>query len=293
VAFYRPVSDSLFSQQVLEAWQAAASAQGLRWDQSETFAAAAVQPDLRLALISAEAAAPGLDLAQVAAAAPQTHFVVFGAADLQPAQNLTVVHPPAVDQQGFLAGVIAAMLTADWRVGVLSVSDTPAGRAARSAFLNGAAYFCGLCNPFYGPIVDYPVYVELPAASSSAEWQAAAGQLIAQSVKTIYLPPNVNDAGLLTYLADNGVAVITGYAPPAQPGKNHLVSILPDEQALLALPASILGGQAGSQVDLPLTLANVGEKFGLGRQRLAQQTLDDLQAGFIDTGVDPATGEKR
>jgi len=212
---------------------------------------------------------------------------------LQPAQNLTVVDLPSMDQQGFLAGVIAAMLTADWRVGVLSISDNPTGRAARTGFLNGAAYFCGLCNPFYGPIVDYPVFVELPAAASSAEWQAAAGQLIAQSVKTVYLPPAVNDPDLLTFFADSGVDVITGYAPSTQPGKNHLVSILPDAQALLTLPASILGGQAGSQVILPLALANVGEKFGLGRQRLAQQTLDDLQAGFIDTGVDPATGENR
>ena len=112
-------------------------------------------------------------------------------------------------------------------------------------------------------------------------------------MKTVYLPPAVNDPDLLTFFADSGVAVITGYAPPAQPGKNHLVSILPAEQALLTLPANILAGQAGSQVTLPLMMANVGEKFGLGRQRLAQQTLEDLQAGLIDTGVDPATGEKR
>jgi hypothetical protein len=43
-----------------------------------------------------------------------------------------------------------------------------------------------------------------------------------------------------------------------------------------------------------LTLLDVNPAlFSPGKQRLAQETLDDLLAGFIDTGVDPVTGESR
>ena len=284
-AFYRPGSNSLFSPELTAAWQTEVETQGLRWQQAETFGPADLQPGLRLALISPEAVEPGVDLSQLAASAPQTRFVVFNEPGLQPSQNLSVVGPQHYDQQSFLAGSIAAMLTPDWRVGVLSFSDTADGALVRSSFLNGATYFCGLCNPFYGPIVDFPVFIELPASASSSEWQAAADQLIARTVKTIYLPPAVGSAELLNYLDAKGVAVITGYSLIDQPGKNHLVSIIPDQQALFDLPTKVMDSETGSQIELPLALAQIGEKFGLGRQRLALQILADLQGGFIDTGV--------
>ena len=76
-------------------------------------------------------------------------------------------------------------------------------------------------------------------------------------------------------------------APRGQPpsGLSQKVSkLLPD----------LLAGKAGEKVVMPLSLLDVNaDLFSPGRQHLAQETLDDLLAGFVDTGVDPATGENR
>jgi len=43
-----------------------------------------------------------------------------------------------------------------------------------------------------------------------------------------------------------------------------------------------------------LTLSNVNTSLlSPGRQRLVEKTLQDLAADYIDTGVDPLTGESR
>ncbi len=289
-AFFAPGPGSAFAQTALSEWQAASAASGLLWEQRPSLSAADLAPSLKLALVFAGALAPGADLAQLAAAAPQTQFVAFGFSGLAPAPNLTVAGALPPDQQGFLAGAIAALLTPDWRVGVIAIADTPEDRAQRSGFLHGAAYECGLCISPTGPIVDYPVYVELPAAASSAEWQAAAQELLNKSVKTIYLPPGVADAGLLDLLSGSGAALIAGAPLPAG---SPLATILPGEKPLLDLAPQILAGQSGGQVALQWQLTASGAAFSPGRQRLANQLLADLQGGFIDTGVDPQTGENR
>jgi hypothetical protein len=45
---------------------------------------------------------------------------------------------------------------------------------------------------------------------------------------------------------------------------------------------------------LPLALQHVNPQLvSPGRQRLVEEMLAELRAGYIDTGVDPATGESR
>jgi hypothetical protein len=56
------------------------------------------------------------------------------------------------------------------------------------------------------------------------------------------------------------------------------------------LDGSIAGGQS---LLVPIEFTNINPSiFTPGKQQLAQQTLSDLQAGYIDTGVDLTTGEK-
>ena len=67
------------------------------------------------------------------------------------------------------------------------------------------------------------------------------------------------------------------------------VSLRPAEilPVVLELLPDLLNGEAGVKIAMPLTLLDVNpDLFSPGRQRLAQETLDDLLAGFIDTGVD-------
>ena len=129
-------------------------------------------------------------------------------------------HP---DQQGFIAGVIAAMLSNDWRVGVISLSDTVEGHAARTGFLNGVVYFCGLCRPAHPPFYEYPLVYELPSTATSAEWQEAANYMVDHDVLAVYVFPQAGDESMLSILAAGKINIISSgepsYRRPLQLGR--------------------------------------------------------------------------
>ena len=191
------------------------------------------------------------------------------------------------DHQGFIAGYLAALVTDDWRVGVLASSDTAAGLAERTGFLTGATYYCGLCNPAYPPYNDYPLYAEAPAGSSTTAWQVAADLLIEQGVQTIFLAPGVGDPALVDYLVQSGVAIIGTGAPPENAQANWVASVQPDYAVVLEEVASRAVSETVSG-DFPaeyrVTYINAG-RFSPGRQMNLEKMLDDLIGGLIDTGV--------
>lgn len=280
------------SQATLQGWQQAEGAAGLRWELRQGLVASELSPDLRL-VVAYPGSISGSDIMGLAAAAPQVQFLSVGLEGVSPASNLTAAGPLRSDQQGFMAGLLAAMLTPDWRIAVISTSDSPAGLAARNGFLNGATLFCGLCNPYHGPIVDYPLYIELPVNSGSAEWQAAAQALLDKSVETVYLAPGVADPDMLALLAQNNVQLIGSYPMPPGMQAHWVASILPADSGLYQLLPGLLVGDSAGQVALPLDFFDIQEALSPGKERLARQYLADLLAGYIDTGVDPSTGEVR
>ena len=242
------------------------------------------------------ALAPTDNLASLAVNAPSTQFLAIGVPDLQPGQNLSLVGSPAgrPDQLGFMGGYIAALITKDWRVGVISTEDG-SGMAARQGFFNGAIYYCGLCRPSYPPFYQYPLYSELAPGASAADRQAAADYLIDQAVETVYIAPGAGDDSLLEYLAQAGVNLI-GSSPPPVTVQNQWVATLQTDSvsAVRKLWPDLLKGQGGANLESPIYIRDANEKlFSLGRQRMAQHTLEELQAGFIDTGIDPSMGEAR
>jgi hypothetical protein len=111
---------------------------------------------------------PANGLEALAESTPGTQFLAFGVEGVQPASNLSVLNSAAgrPDQLGFLAGYLAAAITEDWRVGVVSEASTAGGKAASLGFRHGVTYFCGLCLPVYPPFPNrgYPVQVDLPEA---------------------------------------------------------------------------------------------------------------------------------
>jgi hypothetical protein len=294
------LADQEADQTQVSAWQTALHAQiteaGLRWQVRQRLDTEDLTPELRLVI----ALPPDPGVAALAAAAPQTQFLAVNIPDVQVAANLSTIGAQGArpDQEGFIAGVIAAMITPDWRVGVIGVSDTVEGQAAKNGFLNGVEYFCGLCNPAHSPIglaYDYPLYVELPSNAMSIEWQTAASYLIDHVTQTIYLTPGMNDEATLNYLAEAGADLI-GYGTPSEALRPHWIAsmnsdLLPVVQELIP---ELLQGQGGQELPLPLVLSNINtDVFSPGKQNLASQTLQDLLAGYIDTGVDLATGESK
>jgi len=266
---------------------------GLRWQVRQQLSLDDLIPALRLVV----AIPPDPGLAQMAASAPETQFLALGIPGLQASPNLTSIGAQASrpDQQGFIAGVIAAMLSADWRVGVISLSDTVEGKAARTGFLNGVVYFCGLCRPAHPPFYAYPLIYELPSTATTVEWQEAANYMVDHEVQTVYVYPDTGDEAMLSILANAKVNIISSGEPPQSAQSSWVVSLTTDPLALIQsqveglLNGSITGGQS-LVVPIQFTYINPAI-FTPGKQRMAEQILSDLQAGFIDTRVDLTTGE--
>ena len=268
---------------------------GLRWQVRQRLTENDLIPSLRLVVV----VPPDPGLSVLVASAPDTQFLAVGIPGLEAAPNLTSIGTDGdrPDQQGFIAGVIAAMLSDDWRVGVISLSDTVEGRSARTGFLNGVVYFCGLCRPAHPPFYEYPLYIELPSTASTAEWQEAANYMVDHAAVTVYVYPGAGDESMLSILATAKVNIISSGEPPRAARSSWVVSLTTDPLPLIQsqvkglLDGSLSGGQS---LVVPIQFTQTNQlKLTPGKQRLAGQILSDLQAGYIDTGVDLTTGEFR
>jgi hypothetical protein len=263
-----------------------AAGSGLRFE----IRSAQAQPDLAGPIRMVVSLPPDPGLLAMAAAAPGIHFLSVGISGIEPTTNLSVITASRTNsaEAGFLAGYIAATTTPDWRMGVLSASDTAAGVAARQGFLNGAIYFCGLCRQTYPPYFNYPLFAEAPAASSPVEWQSTADGLVEKAVRAVYVSPEAGDQTLFAYLAEAGVNLIGEGPPPAAIRDRWIASIRGDYiKALGEAWPDLLAAEGGLSFSASLHLADVNDElFSPGRQRLVEELLNDLLMGLIVTGVD-------
>jgi hypothetical protein len=289
-----PAADSSGGARLQEALQNLAVESGLELNIVPSLTPQALGSEVRLVVV----APPGDNLAELAAASPQTSFLAVGIPGLQAGGNLSVIGPQGErpDLQGFLAGYIAAVITDDWRVGVIGLTDVPAGQAASQAFLSGAEYFCGLCNPPFPPFA-YPLLAELPAAAAASEWQALADDLTSteKDVRTIYLAANAGGQDLISYLAGKNINLIGSQLPPNEYKDRWAATVFADPlPALETMWPELMNGSTGLEQPMPVGYNDVNPAiFSPGRQKLVDRLLQDLQAGLIDSGVDPLTGEAR
>jgi hypothetical protein len=252
--------------------------------------------DLQLApetrLVAALPPDPGV--ANLAAANPQAQFLAVGIPGVTVTSNLSQIGSDGErpDQQGFLAGYLSAVLTPDWRVGVISHSGSPEGKAAQNGFTNGVIFYCGLCRPSYPPFIQYPILVDLAAVTDP---QAAVDSLVSNAVKTVYVSPAANDQALLDTLAQAGLQIIGSGSPQPQIAEQWVAGLSMDEMgAVRQVWPRLLAGEGGLNLSTPLALVERNPAlFSPGRQRLVDKMLTDLLAGYVDSGVDPQTGEKR
>ncbi len=164
--------------------------------------------------------APDPGAAAIAQAIPSVPVLAVGIPGIQSGANLNTIPLTEArpDLQGFLAGYLAAVVTPDWRVGVISQNETPQGQSSSLGFTNGVIFFCGLCRPAYPPFTAYPVLVNLPTGSGQAEIQAAVDLMVSSGVKTVYVAPSANEESLLQGLAQAGLWLIGSVPPPTWPG---------------------------------------------------------------------------
>jgi hypothetical protein len=264
-----------------------AQGSGFRLQVRNSLTAADLEPGLKIVI----ALPPDPGLAALAAAAPQVQFLAINIPDIAPAGNISVLgNSSQTDVAGFLAGYTAAMITDDYRIGMLMPKDNADAIRALNAFAKGMAFYCGLCRPFYILPWTFPQYLEIPDSEDKANYHAWADILMQQyKVETIYLYPGIDTPELENYIGESGLSNMIGMTSPAPPPAGWVMTIQPDViKAIQNAWPGLVAGQGGVTVQSPLGLADVDSTLlSPGKQRLVEQTLKDLQSGLISTGANP------
>jgi hypothetical protein len=245
------------------------------------FTAADLEPGLKILI--AVSADPGI--AALAAAAPQVQFLAVNIPDITPGGNISVLgNNTQNDLAGFLAGYTAALITDDYRIGMMIPKDNADAIASLNAFANGMKYYCGACKPLYFFPWTYPQYIEIPAAEDVNNYHAYADILMLQfKVNTIFVYPDVYTEDLVNYIGTTGTSMI-GTKVPAQKPAGWVMTIQPDViKGIQNAWPQLIGGQGGITVQSPIGITDVdSDLLSPGKQRLVEQTLTDLQAGRIN-----------
>lgn len=257
-----------------------AQASGMRFQVRNSLTAADLEPGLKIVI--ALLTDPGLS--ELAATAPDVQFLAIGIPGIEAGGNISILgNSSQAEVVGFLAGYTAAMLTDDYRIGMLMPRDSNEAIRMLNSFNNGRTYFCGLCRPYFILPWSFPQYLEISAEEDVNNYDAYADILILQyKVGTILIHPDIHTQDLVDYIGTTGVYMI-GTVTPEQRPAGWVMTIQPDTiQAIQIAWSQLLVGQGGLTVQSPLGLSDIDPGILTpGKQRLVQQILDELQAGLI------------
>lgn len=259
---------------------------GLRFQVRNAFTEADLEPGLQTVI--AVSTDPGI--AALAAAAPQVQFLAINIPNITAGGNVSVLGNNAqTDTAAFLAGYTAALISDDYRIGMMMPKDNADAIRALNAYTNGMVFYCGTCprNFFYA--WSYPQYIEIPADVDVNTYNAYADILILQyKVNTIYIHPDVYTEELANYIGTTGTTMI-GTISPEQLPAGWAMTIQPDViKAIQNAWPDLLSGKGGVTVQSPLGLADVDpEIITPGKRRPVEQMLSDLQAGLINIDTVP------
>jgi len=277
-----PEADQNLVQAIQETVSQSATEAGMRFQ---------VHPALSLDLINTEdvqwviALPPAVGLNDLVMATPHVRYLAIGVEGQVAAPNLSVIVATenGHDQQGFMAGYLAAVMTPDWRVGVISIADSEAGQLARRSFITGAKFFCGFCSPTYPPYQEYPLYVQMNGAATLAEWQAAADLLLQKNVETIFVVSGAGDENLLRYLASSSIHLIGTASPPDDLRETWVATLgYHPLDAFQKFWPEFLAGTDGRTVTIPLSLFDINSNWiSPGQVGLVEKMLLEVQSGYI------------
>jgi len=277
-----PDTSNLYQKTVYDLTQTS----GYRFQVRNTLTPAELEPGLQVVI----AFPPDPGIAALAASAPQVQFLAINIPEVTAGGNISVLgNNSQTDISGFLAGYTAAMITDDYRIGMLLPKDNADALRALNAYASGMAYYCGSCRPLYFYNWTYPQYLEIGADEDKANYDAYADILMLQyKVQTIYLYPDIATPDLETYIGTTGTSMIGTVSPEQRPA-GWVMTIQPDIiKAIQNAWPDLIAGKGGITVQSPLGLGDIDPTLlSPGKQRLVEQTLSDLQAGLINTGANP------
>jgi basic membrane lipoprotein Med (substrate-binding protein (PBP1-ABC) superfamily) len=277
-----PDTSNLYQKTVYDLTQAS----GFRFQVRNELTTADLEPGLQVVI----ALPPDPGIAALAAAAPQVQFLAINIPEVTAGGNISVLgNNSGTDVSAFLAGYTAAMITDDYRIGMLMPKDNAEALRALNAYASGMAFYCGSCRPLYFYSWTYPQYLEIGADEDKANYDAYADILMLQyKVQTIYLYPDIATPDLETYIGTTGTSMIGTVSPEQRPA-GWVMTIQPDIiKAIQNAWPDLVAGKGGATVQSPLGLSDIDSSLlSPGKQRLVEQTLSDLQAGLINTGASP------
>jgi hypothetical protein len=261
-----------------------AQASGYRFQVLNNLSPNEIEPGLRIVI----ALPPDPGIAALAAAAPNAQFLAINIPGVSPGGNVSALGGSSQsDIAGFIAGYTAAMVTDDYRIGMLLPKADNDAIRTYNAYVTGMRYYCGLCRPVYFYQYGFPQYLEIAADENPDFFDSYADILLQQyRVRTIFVHSSVFTPDLVNYIGTTG-AYALGTTSPEQRPAGWIMTIQPDViKAIQSAWPSLVNGQGGITVQSPLGLSDVdADILTPGKLRLVEQTLNDLQAGLISTGV--------
>ncbi|HXQ33227.1 MAG TPA: hypothetical protein VN843_04320, partial [Anaerolineales bacterium] len=246
-----PETSNLYQKTVYDLAQAS----GLRFQVRNTLTPPDIEPGLKVVIVLP----PDPGVAALAAAEPNVQFLAINLPDITAGGNISVLgNNSQSDISAFLAGYTAALITDDFRIGMMIPKDNADAIRSLNAFANGMKFYCGLCRPLYYYQWAFPQYIEIGADEDPANYDAYADILMLQyKVSTIYLYPDIAIPELITYIGTTGASMIGTKTPEEQPA-GWVMTIQPDViKAIQNAWPNLVSGQGGITVQSPLGLADI------------------------------------
>jgi len=253
---------------------------GFRFQVRNALTPAELEPGLQVVI----AFPPDPGIAALAATAPGVQFLAISIPGVTAGGNISVLGGNTQsDFAAFLAGYTAALITDDYRIGMMIPKDNADAVRAFNAFASGMTYYCGTCRPFYYLPWTFPQYIDIPKDEDKKNYGAYSDILISKyKVRTIYLYPDIVTSDLETYIGTTGTLTI-GTQTPDQLPAGWVMTIQPDVvKAIQSAWPQLVAGQGGLAVQSPLGLGDIDPTLlSLGKQRLVEKMLQDLQSGYV------------
>jgi len=251
----------------------------MRFQVRNTLTPADFEPGLQVVIVLP----PDPGVVALAAAAPNAQFLAINMPDIAAGGNISVLGGSSQsDLAAFLAGYTAALITDDYRIGMMIPKDNADAIRAFNAYASGMTYYCGICRPFYYFQWSFPQYIEIPGDVEANTYNAYSDILMMQyKVRTIYLYPDIATLDLETYIGTTGTLMI-GTQTPEQMPAGWVMTIQPDVvKAIQNAWPQVMSGQGGLTVQSPLGLSDIDpDLLSAGKLRLVEETLQKLQSGL-------------
>lgn len=225
----------------------------------------------------------GSDLSGFAAAQPEVQFVEVDRSGAVAGGNLSVIGDPIVDEQrrAFMGGYLTALVSSDYKVAGLIASDVATTTEEVNAYVIGARFFCGLCNPKYPPYNSFPQWNTLASGSAAGDYQTTAQSFLNLGVEVVYIGQSLAAPELTGYFSDLGMKVVAANVPDV-PRENWVATVVLDPApSLMSIWSDLLSGVGGQMMAMSVRLEDTDAGLiSEGRQRLFDEMLVELESGY-------------